>query len=373
MKKQIILYHPSRSANRKDWLFICLVFLSVICLSPVSGYGLSAATGTSQKERGKQLAVVTQSELSAEKENQTQSKVVTQPEAQEKSVNDQENNKSRKESDNQTQEVSPQNKNKTIKDWLEPWKKTLELSYVVTGGNTVTSSFSLGSTLLKTPNEHDSYLLKTFFLRTHSTTINQKAVGSEDSFNLIEDKTRKLTAENYLIQAQYDHRPSGRLLTNLGFSWDRNKFAGVEGRALWTAGAGVILADSDSSKIKTSGGLSLTVRKYSGQSVSSFLGFQYVFSWKQKLLDNSSFETVFVFDDNIKHLGDWHYDWTTSLIAPLTKSLALKASVRIMKNNRPPKAEVPLYSPDNLDTGLTVLVPRQKVDTFFTTTIVLNF
>ena len=373
MKKQITLHHPDCSANRKDWLLICLVFLSFTWLSPVSGYSLSSPTIIAQEEKEKQLAVDIQSKLSPEKESQTQRKMVKQPEAQEKTVNNQENNKSRKESDNLTQEASTPDKNKTIKDWLEPWKKTLELSYVVTGGNTVTSSFSLGSTLLKTPNERDSYLLKTFFLRTHSTTINQKAVGSEDSFSLIEDKTRKLTAENYLIQAQYDHRPSGRLLTNVGFSWDRNKFAGIEGRALWTAGAGVILADSDSTKIKTSAGLSLTVRKYSGQSVSSFLGFQYVFSWKQKLLDSSSLETGFVFDDNIKHLSDWHYDWTTSLMAPLTKSLALKASIRIIKNNRPPEAEVPLYGPDNLDTGLTVLVPRRKVDTFFTTTIVLNF
>jgi len=34
---------------------------------------------------------------------------------------------------------------------------------------------------------------------------------------------------------------------------------------------------------------------------------------------------------------------------------------------------VPLYSPDNIDTGLTVLIPRRKADTFFTTTIVINF
>jgi len=89
-----------------------------------------------------------------------------------------------------------------------------------------------------------------------------------------------------------------------------------------------------------------------------------LFPGNKKLLDNSSLETGFVFDDNIKHLSDWHYDWTTSLMAPLTKSLALKASVRVMKNNRPPEAAVPLYGPDNVDTGLTVLVPKQKVDTF---------
>lgn len=373
MKKQITSHHCDRSAERRELLLICLVFLSFILSSPASGFYLSSATITEQGNKEKQLAVETGSEITRETITQVQVKAGKQPETQEKATNTQEEKQSGKESETETQEASDQNKNRTIKDWLDPWKKTLELSYVVTGGNTVTSSFSLGSTLLKTPNERDSYLLKTFFLRTHSTTINQKAVGSEDNFSLIEDKTRKLTAENYLIQAQYDHRPTGRLLTNLGFSWDRNKLAGVEGRALGTAGAGVILADSDSTKMKMSAGLSFTIRKYSGQSVSSFLGFQYAFSWKQKLLDNSSLETGFVFDDNIKHLGDWHYDWETSLMAPLTKSLALKASVRVMKNNRPPEAEVPLYGPDNVDTGLTVLVPRQKVDTFFTTTIVLNF
>ncbi|HRD02562.1 MAG TPA: DUF481 domain-containing protein [Candidatus Saccharicenans sp.] len=349
MKKQPTCHHSGRTGDQKALLTICLVFLSLILFFPVKSHSWPLAATAAEEENGKQQAVNDQPDFLQETKSQT------------------------KEKTDESQETAETDKNKTIKDWLEPWKKTLELSYVVTGGNTVTSSFSLGNTLLKTPNERDSYLLKTFFLRTHSTTVDCKAVGSEDSFSLIEEKKRKLTAENYLIQAQYDHRPSGRLLANLGFSWDRNKFAGVEGRALWTAGGGIVLADSDTAKVKSSAGLTLTLRKYSGQKMSSFIGFQYAFFWKQKLLDNASFETGFVFDDNLKRLSDWHYDWTTSLMAPLTKSLALKASVRVMRNNRPPEAEVPLYSPDNIDTGLTVLIPRRKADTFFTTTIVINF
>ncbi|HNT01953.1 MAG TPA: hypothetical protein PKJ80_07975, partial [Candidatus Saccharicenans sp.] len=213
MKKQITSHHCDRSAERRELLLICLVFLSFILSSPASGFYLSSATITEQGNKEKQLAVETGSEITRETITQVQVKAGKQPETQEKATNTQEEKQSGKESETETQEASDQNKNRTIKDWLDPWKKTLELSYVVTGGNTVTSSFSLGSTLLKTPNERDSYLLKTFFLRTHSTTINQKAVGSEDNFSLIEDKTRKLTAENYLIQAQYDHRPTGRLLT----------------------------------------------------------------------------------------------------------------------------------------------------------------
>lgn len=373
MKRQTTCYRSARTASRKELLAIVFAPVFFVLFLRLPGASCPRAAGIGQTDEQRQAARASGSELSSEINAPTQEKTGEQQKTEEKAAGSQEENKPKSEQTGQTQQAGRPDKNKTLKDWLEPWKKTLELSYVVTGGNTVSSSFSLGSTLLKTPNDRDSYLLKAFFLRTHSTTINQKAVGTEDNFSLIEEKTRKLTAENYLIQAQYDHRPTGKLLTNLGFTWDRNKLAGVESRALGTAGAGVVLADSDTTKAKTSAGLSLTIRKYSGQKMSSFLGFQYAFSWKQKLFDGASFETGFVFDDNLKRLSDWHYDWTTSLMAPLTKSLALKASLRLMRNNRPPEIEVPLYSPDDLETGLTVLVPRRKVDTFFTTTIVLNF
>jgi len=374
MKRQTTCHRPGRTGNWKELLGLFSALFTFILFFARPGLSWPQGPGAEQPDEQRQVAMASQPELSPAAKAPTQEKTGEQQKNEEKGASGQEETRPRSEQTDQTQPAAgTNNKNKTLKGWLEAWKKTLELSYVVTGGNTVSSSFSLGNTLLKTPNDRDSYLLKAFFLRTNSTTISQKAVGTEDDFSLIEEKTRKLTAENYLIQAQYDHRPTGKLLTNLGFTWDRNKFAGVEGRALATAGAGIILADSNTAKVKTSAGLSLTFRKYSGQEMSSFLGLQYAFSWKQKLFDDASFETGFVFDDNLKRLSDWHSDWTTSLMAPLTKSLALKASLRLMRNNRPPEIEVPLYSPDDLETGLTVLVPRRKVDTFFTTTIVLNF
>jgi len=273
----------------------------------------------------------------------------------------------------QENKAQAKEKKKSIKEFLLPWKKTIELSYVVTGGNTISSSFSLGNTLILTPNEKDTYSVKTNFLRAHSTSITKKAVGTPDNFIVEEEKTRRLTAENYLISGQYDHKVTGRLVTNAAFVWDRNKFSGVEGRALWTAGAGLNLANNERQKINTSAGVSFTIRKYTGQDLNSFLGFRYAFIWDQKLFDNAFFGTSFIFDDNLAHPSDWRYDWTNNLTAPLSKSLALKTSLKITRTHRPPDLKVPLLNYDYTDSGLYVAIPREKVDTFFNTTIVLSF
>ncbi|MCI4444866.1 MAG: DUF481 domain-containing protein [Candidatus Aminicenantes bacterium] len=303
------------------------------------------------------------SESKGKEESQKPKEQETQAKAEQKTESEQQKSK----------DSAQTEKKKDLLSFLQPWKKTIELSYVVTGGNTVSSSFSLGNTLIRTPNEKDTYTIKTFFLRSHSTTITRKAIGTANNFTIEEDKTDRLTAENYLVLAQYDHKVTGRLLTNLTFVWDRNKFSGVEGRALWTAGAGVILADTPATKIKSQGGLSFTLRKYTAQSLSSFLGFRYSFVWEQKLFDNSSFGTSFIFDDNLARISDWRYEWGNNLTAPLSKFLALKASLRIIRTHRPPEYPVPLYNADGTETGLTVPIPKQKVDTFFTTTLVFNF
>lgn len=144
-------------------------------------------------------------------------------------------------------------------------------------------------------------------------------------------------------------------------------------RALWTAGAGLVVADSARTKMRTQAGLSLTVRKYSQQPVNTFLGFRYILTWEQKLFDNASFATAFIFDDNLARICDWRYEWDFNLAAPLNKKLALKTGVRILRNNKPPDLNVPLFTPDGLETGTSVLIPPVKVDTFFTTSFVLNF
>ncbi|MGA2532685.1 MAG: DUF481 domain-containing protein [Candidatus Aminicenantales bacterium] len=258
------------------------------------------------------------------------------------------------------------------KGLLGPWKATAELSFVVTGGNTATAAFSLANTL-KRSWEKDALTVKTYLLSSHATTITRTAVGTETDFSVIEQKTERLVAENFLVSGMYDHRLSKKVVLQVGLGWDRNRFAGLASRVIFTAGTGYAWIETDRTQFKTDGAMTYTLRKYFGQPATSFAGFRAIATFEQKLFDSSAFASQFIFDENLKRTVDWRYDWTNSVTASISKSLALKTSVRLLHAHLPANEAVPLFDPEGLPTGLTVPVPLKKVDTLFTTSIVINF
>jgi putative salt-induced outer membrane protein YdiY len=255
---------------------------------------------------------------------------------------------------------------------LGAWKATAELSYVLTGGNTSTSAFSLG-TMFKRNWEKDALTIKTFALSSHAKTVTRSAVGTETDFNVVELEDERLVAENFLAAAQYDHHLSKKVVVQFGLGWDRNRFAGVASRIIFSAGTGYVWVETKRTLFKTDAGLTYTFRKHIGQSASSFAGFRGIATFEQKLLETSSFASQFIFDENLKRTVDWRYDWTNSVTASISKSLALKTSLRILYAHLPADEAVPLFDLGGLPTGLTVPVPLKKFDTFFTTSIVINF
>jgi hypothetical protein len=107
--------------------------------------------------------------------------------------------------------------------------------------------------------------------------------------------------------------------------------------------------------------------------MASFAGLRFSVLADQKILDNSSVSTQFVFDDNLKRMDDWRFDWTNSVSASISKSLALKISLRMIYTNVPALQSLALFDLEGLPTGLFVLVPLKNLDTVMTTSIVINF
>jgi putative salt-induced outer membrane protein YdiY len=255
---------------------------------------------------------------------------------------------------------------------LGPWKATAELSYVVTGGNTSTSAFSLGTTFTRKWDK-DILTFKSYILRSNATTFNRRAVGTEDNYMVLEESSKALVAENYLLAGQYERRISKKLLGQAGMNWDRNRFAGLASRYMLTAGLGYALVESKRTQVKTDAGLTYTLRKYLGQDSTSFAGFRFNLAGEQKLSEKSSFASQFIFDENLKNTRDWRYDWTSSLTASISKSLALKTSLRMIYTHVPAMQNLPLYDLEGLPTGLFVPVSLKHRDTYLTTSIVINF
>ncbi|HSA96520.1 MAG TPA: hypothetical protein VLJ16_10730, partial [Acidobacteriota bacterium] len=84
-------------------------------------------------------------------------------------------------------------------------------------------------------------------------------------------------------------------------------------------------------------------------------------------------QTLFVFDENLQEMRDWRFDWVNSVTASISRSLALKLSLRMLYTNVPALQMLPLFDDLGEPTGLTVPYPLKKLDTFLTTSIVINF
>ncbi len=259
-----------------------------------------------------------------------------------------------------------------LKGPLAGWKATAELSFVLTGGNQSTSAFSLGTTFSRAWKK-DSLLFKTYILRSRSVTIDRSAVGTETDYEVFEEKTRRLVAENYILSGQYERKISKRFLMQTSLSWDRNRFAGIESRFIVTAGTGYAAVETEKTQLKMNTSLTYTLRKFLVQNSTSFTGIRLDLLFDQKLSKTSSFTSQFVLDENLKKTSDWRYDWTNSLTASVNKSLALKTSLRLLYSHMPATEAIPLFSPDGIYTGLTVLTPLRNLDKFFTTSLVINF
>ena len=255
---------------------------------------------------------------------------------------------------------------------FHPWAATAEVSYVVTGGNTSTSALSLGTTFSRKWTK-DTLLFKSYILTSDATTTTRTAQGTETDFTIIENKVTRQVAANYLLAGQYDRHISKDLAGQVGMSWDRNRFAGVDDRVSVTTGFGFGWVDRPRTQVKTAAGLTYTVRQYVGQRAESFAGFRLTVAGDQKVLASSALSTLFVFDDNLNRSSDWRFDWANSVTASISKSLALKVILRTLYAHVPALQNLPLLDPVGDPTGLFVPFPLKKLDTFLTTSLVINF
>ncbi len=254
----------------------------------------------------------------------------------------------------------------------EKWKASVELGYVVTGGNTSTSTFSLGTNMSKKCDKN-TWTFKTFILRSNSTSKTRTAVGTETDFEIVEESVKRLVAENYVLSGQYDRRLSRAVTAEFGINWDRNRFAGIASRFMMTAGTGYPLIEKKNINLKADTVLTLTLRRFMGDKTRSFAGFRVNTAFEYKFNHKASFNTQIIFDENLKKTVDWRLDWTNSISAPISKSLSLKTSLRTLYSHYPATESIGLYSGDGTYLDVNVLVPLKKLDVFFTNSLVISF
>lgn len=251
---------------------------------------------------------------------------------------------------------------------------TAELSTVWTAGNS--SAFTLGaSTTFGNVWERSRITFKAGGVRTESGTTNRIAVGTgQDDFVLEKETVRETTAEAYSARVRYDYDLSERFFLYGAADWLRNTFAGIDSRFLLVGGAGNTWSDGERTRFKTTYGASVTFQDdvIENPLISdTFGGLQLGYDFWWHLTTSTDFESVLILDWNLNNTDDIRFDWTNAIPIAISSKLALKPSLRLLWRNDPALTTVDLVDSGGTEIG-TVLAPLEKLDSFFTISLVVT-
>jgi putative salt-induced outer membrane protein YdiY len=252
------------------------------------------------------------------------------------------------------------------------WTDNAELSFVLTAGNSESSSFGLRNTLARLF-ESSSLTFDIGGIRVESGTITRTAVGTDQSdFTVSEETDRETTAENYFAQLRYDRQLSERTYVYTSGGWVRNRFAGVNNRLTGAAGFGINLIKNDQGSFDVDLGFTVSREEpLIGESV-SFGGLRFGWLYTRQITESTAFASTLVVDENLSDTDDLRADFDNSIAVSISDAFALKTGLKILYDKQPSLESIGLFdAPGGTQIG-SVLTPLDKVDTQVTVSLVVS-
>lgn len=249
------------------------------------------------------------------------------------------------------------------------WKNSTELGLVLTTGNSNTTNFNVRNVFSYDWGEAD--LEWTFGILRASSDDDRFALGTEDDFEIIEpdvdpDNQRIFTTLRYLRNITPRFFWYGRLFA------ERDEPADIDYRLTPAGGTGNTWAKRDALTFLTGYGVSYTAESLALDGASGFAGYQLFYDLEAKATDTTSIESTLTFDGSLETGSNFRFDWLNAVGVNISEKIALKASVRLVYRNDPAFEEVDLENDVGIVIG-KVILPKNKLDTAFTTSLVISF
>ena len=247
-----------------------------------------------------------------------------------------------------------------------------DLSYVLTSGNSSTSSLGFKGDITRRFTRH-AIGFAAGGIRTSSSTDTRVAVGTPDDFE-VRIPDAEPTAAAYYARGRYDYKLSERLFYTAGAGWERNRFSGIENRWVVDTGLGYVFLNSARTSFRGAAGITYTSEDFTVDDGGdgSFIGGRVGWDFRHKLFETTTFTHSFIFDQSFEDGSDSRFDAQFGVHVAMNTKLGLKVNWRILYDNQPAFAELPLFTPGGAPTGLTVLAPYKKTDQGLSVSLVFS-
>ena len=273
----------------------------------------------------------------------------------------------------------PSNAQETPKTPEKGWKDTAEFSYVVTSGNSETQTLGFKDKLWRRW-ERSAFELSLGGVRAESTTTTEIfATGTENNFDISERRETDVTAENYYLNGRYDRKITDRFFWFGGAGWDRNRPAGINNRYAGAGGVGNIWVDRETVKFRTDYSITYTKQENVVEDPGfddTFTGARISYAYVHKFGKATIYTSDLALDDNLEETPDYRANMINAVAVSMSSRLALKVSLQWLFDNRPSFREVDLLTAPPGQGGVligTVLDELDKLDTIFTSSLMVNF
>jgi len=261
------------------------------------------------------------------------------------------------------------------------WKDTAELGYVMTSGNSDSSTLGLKNTLVYDW-ESARFEMKLGAVRVESTPVPFFAVGTATDFTR-EENDSELTAESYFLNGRYDRNITEHFFWFAGAGWDRNTFSGIANRYTAFGGVGNIWFDTETIKWRTDYALTATKQEDVIEQPDlddTFLGVRLSSTFLYKWSESGSYGNDTILDENVDDTDDWRVNMTNWVAVNLSNHLALKVSLQWLYDNQPALIAANLFDATGapVDADLDgvqdqVAVEADELDSIFTTALVIKY
>jgi putative salt-induced outer membrane protein YdiY len=254
------------------------------------------------------------------------------------------------------------------------WFNTADLAYVLTSGNSNTSTLGLKYKLLGVW-ERSRFEVIAAAVRSQTTTTTRTAFGTADDFSVETDDNTSTDAENYLLTGRYDRNITAKFFWFAGAGWLRNQPAGTQNRYSGFGGLGNIWADKENVKFRTDYGLSYVDDQplIDDPDVdNTYAALRISWTYWHKFGESTVYTNDFVGTDDFSNTQNYILNMVNAVAVSMSKHLALKASLIWQYDNQPSLIEVPLMT-TAANQPATVSIPAKTLDTTFTTSLVINY
>jgi putative salt-induced outer membrane protein YdiY len=246
-----------------------------------------------------------------------------------------------------------------------------DLSYVLTSGNSSSSSLGFKGDLTRRWGKHSLGFAAGGIRASSSSADARYAVGTPDDYE-VQVPDAEPTAESYYGRGRYDYKLSDRLFYTLGAGWERNRFSGIDNRWVADTGVGYIFLNNERTSFRGTAGVTWTNEDYTVEDGrdGSFVGARLGWDFRQKLFENTTFTHTLVADENLEETDDLRVDAQLGLHVAMSTTLGLKVNWRLLWDNLPALSEIPLVGPGGAS---TVLAPYKELDQGFSVSLVFSF